>query len=69
MRLITAAVRPDCLEDVRTAAARMGLDGLTVTEAICDLARSGRDGDRRVLVCALAETIRIRTRQTGAATA
>jgi len=110
MKLITAVVRPHCLEDVRTAVARMGLEGLTVTEmaehgsalprtevyrgseyrsdwlprvrveivvedeladqvteAICNIARTGRHGDGRVFVSSLAETIRIRTGETGAA--
>jgi nitrogen regulatory protein PII len=110
MKLITAVVRPHCLEDVRTAVAQMGLEGLTVTEieehwaekprtevyrgaeyrtewqrrlrveivveddvsdqvaeAICNIARTGRRGDGRVLVSGLAETIRIRTGETGAA--
>lgn len=110
MKLITAVVRPHCLEDVRTAVAQMGLDGMTVTEiaehgwglgrtevyrgaeyrfeweprvrielavaddladqvteAICNLARSSRGGDGRVLVYALTEAIRIRTGETGTA--
>lgn len=110
MKLITAVVRPHCLEDVRTAVAQMGLEGLTVTEiaehwagtprtevyrgaeyrtdwqprlrveivveddvtdqvadAICNIARTGRPGDGRVFVSALAEAIRIRTGETGAA--
>lgn len=110
MKLITAVVRPHCLEDVRTAVARMGLEGLTVTEieehgsglprtevyrgseyrsdwqprlrveivvedeladhvteAICNIARTGRQGDGRVFVSSLAEAIRIRTGETGAA--
>lgn len=109
MKLITAVVRPHCLEDVRTAVARMGLDGLTaseveqhgaravrtemyrgaeyrtdwearvrielavadevadqVTEAICNIARTGRDDDGNVYVSGLAEAIRIRTGETGA---
>lgn len=108
MKLITAVVRPHCLEDVRTVVARMGLDGLTateieqhgtrmartevyrgaeyrtdweprvrielavadeladqVTEAICNIARTGRPEDGNVFVSALAETIRIRTGETG----
>jgi nitrogen regulatory protein P-II 2 len=32
MKLICAVVRPHCLEDIRTAVARMGLEGLTVYE-------------------------------------
>jgi len=108
MKLITAVVRPHCLEDVRMAVARMGLDGLTaseveqhgaravrtevyrgaeyrtdweprvrielavadevadqVTEAICNIARTGRDDDGNVYVSGLAEAIRIRTGETG----
>jgi len=109
MKLITAVVRPHCLEDVRTTVALMGLDGLTacevqqhgarpwrtevyrgaeyrtdweprvrielavadeladqVTEAICNIARTGRDEDGNVFVSGLAEAIRIRTGETGA---
>jgi len=108
MKLITAVVRPHCLEDVRMAVARMGLGGLTateieqhdarlartevyrggeyrtdwepririelaveddvaeqVTEAICNVARTGRPEDGDVFVSALAGTIRIRTGETG----
>jgi nitrogen regulatory protein PII len=108
MKLVTAVVRPHCLEDIRTAVAQMGLDGLTVTEierygagkartevyrgteyrsdweprlrielavadelahqvteAICNIARSGRQEDGDVFVSALAEAIRIRTGETG----
>jgi nitrogen regulatory protein PII len=108
MKLITAVVRRQCLDDVRNAAALMGLMGLTVTEteehganagrievyrgaeyrtdsesririelavaddlaeqvveAICNIARSGRDGDGNVFVSALAEAYRIRTGETG----
>jgi nitrogen regulatory protein P-II 2 len=32
MKLITANVRPHCIDDVRTAVALMGLDGMTVSE-------------------------------------
>jgi len=32
MKLISAIVRPHCLEDLRLAFARMGVDGLTVNE-------------------------------------
>jgi len=110
MKLVTAVIRPHCLEDVRTAVAQMGLDGMTVTEttehgvsrgrtevyrgaeyrtdweprvrielavvddladqvteAICNLARSGREGDGSVLVYALTEAVRIRTGETGPA--
>ena len=112
MKLITAVVRPHCLEDVRMVVARMGLDGLTVTEveqhgavpgrtevyrgaeyrsdwqprvrielavdddvadqvteAICNIARSGRQEDGRVFVTSLAEAIRIRTGEHGPFTA
>jgi len=108
MKLITAVVRPHCLEDVRMAVARMGLGGLTateieqhdarlgrievyrgaeyrsdwepririelaveddvveqVTEAICNVARTGRQEDGDVFVSALAGAIRIRTGETG----
>ena len=37
-----------------------------VTEAICNIARSGRDDDGNVFVSGLAEAIRIRTGETGA---
>ena len=110
MKLITAVVRRQCLEDVRNATALMGLEGLTVidteehganagrtevyrgaeyrsdsesririevavaddlaeqvVEAICNIARTGRDGDGTVFVSALAEAYRIRTGETGAA--
>ena len=108
MKLISAVVRPHCVEDVRMAVAMMGLDGLTVSEieqhdarrvrtevyrgseyrsdweprlkidvavpdeqadqvaeAICNIARTGRMGDGRVLVTNLASAIRIRTGETG----
>lgn len=108
MKLITAVVRPHCLEDVRMAVARMGLGGLTateieqhdvrlgrtevyrgaeyrtdwepririelavedevaeqVTEAICNVARTGRREDGDVFVSVLAGAIRIRTGETG----
>lgn len=110
MKLITAVVRPHRLADVRTAVARMGLEGLTVTEqqehgagrprtevyrgseyrvdwrprlrieivveddlaeqvteAICNIARTGRQGDGTVFVSSLAEAIRIRTGESGGA--
>ncbi len=38
-----------------------------VTEAICNLARTGRAGDGRVFVCGLTEAVRIRTGETGVA--
>lgn len=38
-----------------------------VTEAICNIARTGRAGDGRVYVSVLAEAIRIRTGETGVA--
>lgn len=37
-----------------------------VVEAICNIARTGRRGDGRVLVAPLAEAVRIRTLETGA---
>jgi len=110
VKLITALVRPHRLDEIREAVARMGLEGLTVTEteefgsepcrtevyrgaeyrsdrqprvrieiavddgmadqvteAICNLARTGRSGDGRVYVTGLVEAIRIRTGETGAA--
>jgi nitrogen regulatory protein PII len=110
MKLICAVVRPHCLEDIRSVAAKMGLEGLTVSEterhaagrvltevyrgaeyrsdwepririelavadetadqvaeAICNIARTGREGDGDVYLSTLAEAIRIRTGETGPA--
>jgi nitrogen regulatory protein P-II 2 len=109
MKLICAVVRPNCLEDIRAAAAQLGLEGLTVseieqhaagailtevyrgaeyvsdrqqririelavademadqvTEAICNIARTGREGDGDVYLSTLTQAIRIRTGETGA---
>jgi nitrogen regulatory protein P-II 2 len=109
MKLICAVVRPHCLEDIRSVAAKLGLEGLTVSEtgqhtagpvltevyrgaeyrsdwepririelavadegadqlveAICNIARTGREGDGDVFLSTLAEAIRIRTGETGA---
>ena len=110
MKMITAIVRPYKLDDLRTAVAHLGVQGMTVTEvlgygrqhghaesyrgaeyrvdfipkaridiavddsavesvteAIANIARTGKTGDGKIFVSNLGQAIRIRTSETGPA--
>lgn len=110
MKMITAVVRPYKIDELRTAVAHLGVQGMTVTEvigfgrqaghaetyrsaeyrvdaipkaridiavddavvesvteAIANIARTGKTGDGKIFVANLEQTIRIRTRETGPA--
>jgi nitrogen regulatory protein P-II 2 len=91
MRLITAIVRPFKLDELRSAVAQLGVQGMTVDEvieadngarakveiavadnisdavmeALANIARTGKQGDGRIMVRRLEQAIRIRTGEMG----
>jgi len=110
MKMITAVLRPYKVDELRTAVAHLGVQGMTVTEvlgfgkqlghaesyrgaqyqvdsipkarvdiavddsavesvteAIANVARTGKTGDGKIFVANLEQTIRIRTSETGPA--
>jgi len=65
MKKIEAVVKPFKLDEVREALSAMGVNGLTVTDAIIKAAHTGKIGDGKIFVTNVEQTIRIRTGETG----
>ena len=65
MKKIEAVIKPFKLDEVKEALHEVGLQGITVVEAIVTAARTGRIGDGKIFVSTIDEVVRIRTGERG----
>ena len=65
MKKIEAIIKPFKLDEVKEALQEIGLQGITVIEAIQKAAKTGRIGDGKIFISTIEEAIRIRTGEHG----
>ena len=65
MKKIEAVIKPFKLDEVKEALHEVGLQGITVVEAITNAARTGRIGDGKIFILPVEEAVRIRTGERG----
>ena len=61
MKKIEAIIKPFKLDEVKEALQEVGLQGITVIEAIAAAAQTGRIGDGKIFVIPIESALRIRT--------